>query len=988
MPSRRRPRCVRIVAVAAVLLSGLGAVGLSPEPARANGAPAFTLDVVSAACPDTLYWQPRLVSQPGVSWRGAFTLTLKGDSGTHGPVETLSKSERGYDTFSSFPSAIDGRFTSVDWEALGTNPRIEVTWTYGLNDDLGTTANGLTFSVPVVPWTTATLTTGTGSAADPFRVSTPAQVSEMRCHAGVSTYFAITSDIDLGGIPNFLPLASSGTMHGVIDGGGHTISNLTVDFPQSSRVGFIAKADSLLMRDVTFANATVSARGEAGVVFGMADDYVVLRDITVTNGLVHAYDTGGLLAGELEKFTLVRPTVDGEVRITPLPYVGANARPGDATRAKDQSYRMGGLLGKALEGSVTDAVVDLRLTGEAYELRYTGGLIGYPDEQLLISGLDADIVMDVVTTLAQYGEVGGVLGEYGLDEGSFLVDSDVRLSMTLTAPTTSDDVKFLRIGGISGNPEEGGVHRTAITGSLTLDVTQATGNVTVEYIGGAFGRVTGYNPSITETFVGVDVTILGDARSCAGNPCTVIPVTDVGALAGSTQQVQFSDVRVDGSVSISGAAERVGGLIGHAYHPWSPNPRNVLDSVIYRGSVSVVTSSAVGTLFGDPAVSALVSNTWWDSSINGLTAPDRGLPGSAATSAQLGDLAWLTSRGFSPRVWCVVDGVPVIATLSRSTCRSAPSGGSGSGGAASAAPVVVERERVGGRDRFATAASLSQRFFQPGVSVVYLATGAQFADALVLGPLARGNAPVLLLRRDEIPESTLAELLRLRPRSIVVLGGPSVVSDAVLAALDEWTTGSVTRLFGADRYSTATAVSQISHPGRASVVYVATGSDFADALGGSPYATLGGGPIFLVQHDSIPSSVATELERLQPNRIVVLGGPQAVSAGVVRQLRGFTTGSVTRLHGSDRYGTSVAISQAGFAPGVDIVFLATGRDFADALPAAAISGNKGPVLLVRHDCVPVEVYHEVVRLQAKEIIVLGDTAAVSASAAALRKCSE
>ncbi len=92
--------------------------------------------------------------------------------------------------------------------------------------------------------------------------------------------------------------------------------------------------------------------------------------------------------------------------------------------------------------------------------------------------------------------------------------------------------------------------------------------------------------------------------------------------------------------------------------------------------------------------------------------------------------------------------------------------------------------RLAGGDRYATAAAVSAAAFAPGVPVAYVATGAGFPDALAGGPAAADQGgPLLLVARDSVPPATAAELGRLRPGRIVVLGGSSVVSDGVAAAL-------------------------------------------------------------------------------------------------------------------------------------------------------------------------------------------------------------
>jgi hypothetical protein len=55
-------------------------------------------------------------------------------------------------------------------------------------------------------------------------------------------------------------------------------------------------------------------------------------------------------------------------------------------------------------------------------------------------------------------------------------------------------------------------------------------------------------------------------------------------------------------------------------------------------------------------------------------------------------------------------------------------------------------------------------------------------------------------------------------------------------------------------------------------------------------AGIAGGPILLVPGTTIPSAIATELGRLKPARIVILGSTGVVSAGVANALSFYTTG--------------------------------------------------------------------------------------------------
>jgi spore germination protein YaaH len=89
---------------------------------------------------------------------------------------------------------------------------------------------------------------------------------------------------------------------------------------------------------------------------------------------------------------------------------------------------------------------------------------------------------------------------------------------------------------------------------------------------------------------------------------------------------------------------------------------------------------------------------------------------------------------------------------------------------------------------------------------------------------------------------------------------------------------------------------------------------------------------------------------------------------------------LTRLAGSDRYATAAAVSAATYAPGVPVVYLATGANFPDALAGAAAAGyQRGALLLVARDSLPAATKAELARLKPARIVVLGSTAAISSA---------
>ena len=286
----------------------------------------------------------------------------------------------------------------------------------------------------------------------------------------------------------------------------------------------------------------------------------------------------------------------------------------------------------------------------------------------------------------------------------------------------------------------------------------------------------------------------------------------------------------------------------------------------------------------------------------------------------------------------------------------------------------MQVERVSGDDRYASAVEVSREAFPSGVPVVYLATGAGFADALAAGPAAAAQrGAVLLTAPDALPAVVAEEIRRLQPERVVALGGPAVISDAVL---DEVSRAAPTgRIRGTDRYATAAAVSQVVFSPGSRRVLVATGANFPDALAGIGAAP--DGPILLVTPDAVPEATAQELRRLGPLEVLVLGGPVAVSDATVAELARIVGGEVRRVAGTSRYETAALLLREGVHEAA-VLYVATGERFPDALAAAAAAGaHDTGILLVTRDTVPDVVRKEIGRVRPLRILVLGGTASVS-----------
>ncbi|OLT39636.1 hypothetical protein BJF86_07215 [Serinicoccus sp. CNJ-927] len=297
----------------------------------------------------------------------------------------------------------------------------------------------------------------------------------------------------------------------------------------------------------------------------------------------------------------------------------------------------------------------------------------------------------------------------------------------------------------------------------------------------------------------------------------------------------------------------------------------------------------------------------------------------AATDDENGHLgAWFEHRSRSgASTWWDVDNVQIY------TCRDAPV------------------SRIAGSDRYDSAARVAATY-PAGVRTAYLATGENFPDAIGASALAgQLDAPVLLTRSDQLPSATAAQLRRLSPDRLIVLGGTGAVSSTVARQAGAYA-DSTTRITGRTRYDVSAGVARSYTPG-GSVLYVASGADFPDALAIGALAGDQGAPVLLTPKAGLHPSVEEQIARLDPGRIVVVGGPAAVSDTVVSQLRRHTSGSVTRITGANRYAVASRIAQE-FDRRPARAYVATGTAFPDALVGAARAGSQGvPVVLTRQD---------------------------------------
>ena len=317
-------------------------------------------------------------------------------------------------------------------------------------------------------------------------------------------------------------------------------------------------------------------------------------------------------------------------------------------------------------------------------------------------------------------------------------------------------------------------------------------------------------------------------------------------------------------------------------------------------------------------------------------------------------------------------------------------------GPANAAPST---DRISGADRYATSVALSRKAFPMAGSVatVYLVSGQSPYDALSAGPAAVAQgAAMLLTQSDRLTAVTAAELERLAPERVVVVGGRGAVSDAVLTDARA-VVPTVERVGGADRYATSAALVRAAFgPSGAHTAYIATGRGYADALAAGPAAGAGASPVVLVDGRAAGLSAGTRalLDELAVETATIVGGTAVVSAGVEADLREALatsvpgTTAVTRAAGSDRYATAISLNRLAFP---DLVagdaYVATGLGYADALSVSVLAGRQQrPLYLSIPYCASTALRSEMTRTGATRVRLVGGPGAIRGLVGRLEPC--
>ena len=310
---------------------------------------------------------------------------------------------------------------------------------------------------------TQTLPAGNGSADNPYKISTAAELAWFRdqVNSGNNRISAtLTEDIDLAEFCHakdgtkytdelsWTPIGNSTYQYlGTFDGKGKTISNLYINATPRDYAGFFGYADNGSIKNITFDNAKVTSIAKlTGILIGLANNIFIENIKTLESCSVDGAKNVGGIAGNIfgnfincENHAMVMGTscVGGIVgsydgygnSITSCANYGAITGAGS---------EVGGMVGQFISGTIQNSANYGDITG-TYNV---GNLMGYADECNLNNVLGAGNVTATSDTGCAGLLVGNIEKSSSTASGILAYNGSAKLTIN-GAEQTGDAVKAI-----------------------------------------------------------------------------------------------------------------------------------------------------------------------------------------------------------------------------------------------------------------------------------------------------------------------------------------------------------------------------------------------------------------------------------------------------------------------------------------------------------------------------------------------------------------
>lgn len=218
------------------------------------------------------------------------------------------------------------------------------------------------------PWS------GSGTTSDPYLIANQTDLDNIRACTFSDNLMVFKQTADITLVGNWSPILGQGAFYGTYDGGGHTISGLSISAdPSYAGTGLFAVIDSGTVKNLTIASARISATSSphVGVLAGTVRGGATISNVHVTGtSTVSGGEYAGGLIGAVNNYTY-RYTVVSD----PLVVSGSSS-----TAVVTGQQSVGGLVGYIQSATINDSYARGSVTGTSY----VGGLAGAAQDSTLV----------------------------------------------------------------------------------------------------------------------------------------------------------------------------------------------------------------------------------------------------------------------------------------------------------------------------------------------------------------------------------------------------------------------------------------------------------------------------------------------------------------------------------------------------------------------------------------------------------------------------
>jgi hypothetical protein len=402
-------------------------------------------------------------------------------------------------TFTIFESALSIKVNGVDQVSGETVNDFTLPVTYRVTAEDG---NIKDWTVTVTP--DENFDGGTGTENDPFRITEPAHLDNMRKYLGEAhddKHFIIMNDIDLGtylapGGPGYnsgsgwLPIGTiTRDFYGSLNGNGYAISNLSINRAGENNLGLFSHIVGATIADLGMTDVFIRGKSEIGSITGRSS-ISTITGCTVSCTLEGVTLTGGI-TGQNSGSTITGCTVSGMVSVSISQaggIAGINVSSGMISNCSSSATITGDQTIGGITGYSTSSVTASVSTGSVTGTRNLGGIVGYNYNNAVIDGCYS--TGEVTGTDKNIGGIAGhnrnSVIRNSHSESHVTGNSNVggvagyNESSTISACFNTGNIEgMFNIGGVAGQNSSATISNSYSTGA-------ATG-------GNAAGGIVGYN---------------------------------------------------------------------------------------------------------------------------------------------------------------------------------------------------------------------------------------------------------------------------------------------------------------------------------------------------------------------------------------------------------------------------------------------------------------------------------------------------------------